>query len=186
MSAAGFAHLGREVLFEGHILQLERAHIEVPDGSTVTREIIRHPGAVAVVAVDDDGSVILERQYRAALDVNILEIPAGKRDIADEPPETCARRELVEETGYDAECWEMLGEFYNSPGFTDEHTTLFLATGLREVGANLQGPEEEAMELVRLPLASLWDLVSSGELDDAKSILGLSLALHRLGPSARP
>ena len=177
---SGFTRHGSELVFDGHVVRLVRATVEVPDGSTVTREIVEHPGAVAVVAVDDDGTVVLERQYRAALDRNLLEIPAGKRDVAGEPPREAARRELVEETGFDARNWVKLASFYNSPGFTDEFTMLFLATGLVEVGANLQGPEEEAMEVVRVPLASTWELIASGELTDAKSILGLTLALRHL------
>ncbi len=180
MSAPGFTRRGTEVLFEGYMVQLVKATVEIPDGSTVTREIVKHPGAVGVVAVDDDRTVVLERQYRAALDENLLEIPAGKRDVADEPTRHAARRELVEETGIDARDWVELGAFYNSPGFTDEHTTLFLATGLSHVGNDLQGPEEEAMELVRVPLASTWELIASGELVDGKSILALMLALRHL------
>lgn len=180
MSAPGFTSRGAEVLFEGYMLRLERLAVEVPDGSEVSREVVRHPGAVAVVAVDDDGTVVLERQYRAALDGNLLEIPAGKRDVAGEPPHEAARRELIEETGYDAREWVELGAFFNSPGFTDEHTTLFLAVGLLEVGSNLQGPEEEAMEIVKVPLDAVWELIASGELVDGKSILGLTLAFRRL------
>ncbi len=180
MTAPGFARKSTEVLFDGYMVQLVAATIEVPDGSTVTREIVNHPGAVAVVAVDDDGTVLLERQYRAALDENLLEIPAGKRDVDGEPALEAARRELMEETGHDARDWTEIGAFYNSPGFTDEHTTLFLATGLIEVGTDLQGPEEEAMQLVRVPLETTWDLVASGELVDGKSILGLALAIRRL------
>lgn len=180
MSAPGFRRVGTEVLHDGHVVQLVEERIEVPDGSTVTREVVRHPGAVAVVAVDAEGRVLLERQYRAALDENLLEIPAGKRDVDAESPVAAARRELVEETGVDAETWVELGRFYNSPGFTDEHTILYLATDLREVGADLQGPEEEAMVLERVPLAATWDLIAAGELQDGKSMLGLTLALRHL------
>lgn len=178
MTVPGFTHRGSEIVFDGYLVQLVEASVEVPDGTVVTREIARHPGAVGIVALDADGSVVLERQYRAALDANVLEIPAGKLDVADEATDAAARRELLEETGLDAGTWRRLCVFYNSPGFTDEQTTLFLATELVEVGADLQGPEEEAMELVRVPLASTWDLIGSGELVDAKSILGLTMALH--------
>lgn len=162
------------------MFRLVEATLRVPDGSTVTREIIRHPGAVGIVAVDASGDVVLERQYRAALDANLLEIPAGKRDVAGEPPLDAARRELVEETGLDASRWCELGTFFNSPGFADEHSLLYLAEDLEEVGHDNQGPEEEAMEIVRLPLASTWELIASGELADGKSIIGLLLALHHL------
>lgn len=180
MSAPGFEQQGERTLFDGHMIRLVEASVIVPDGSTVTREIIRHPGAVGIVAVDAGGDVVLERQYRAALDANLLEIPAGKRDVADEPPQEAARRELVEETGFDASRWTELGTFYNSPGFADEHSVLYLAQDLVEVGHDKQGPEEEAMEVVRVPLASAWDLIASGDLVDGKSIIGLLLALHHL------
>lgn len=180
MSAPGFTRRGTEARYDGFFVRLVEASIEVPDGSVVTREIVVHPGAVAVVAVDADGAVVMERQYRAALDENVLEIPAGKLDVPGEDPQAAARRELIEETGYDARSWARLGAFYNSPGFTDEHTTLFLATDLVEVGSHRQGVEEETMELVRLPLDSAWELIASGELVDAKSQLGLLLALRHL------
>lgn len=180
MTAPGFVRQGMEVLFDGYMVQLAKATVATPDGTLVSREVVHHPGAVAVVAIDDDSSVILERQYRAALDANLLEIPAGKRDVADEAPQAAARRELIEETGFDAGQWVELGSFFNSPGFTNEHTTVFLATELTEVGADLQGPEENAMVIVRFPLADTWSLIASGELVDGKSILGLLLALHHL------
>lgn len=183
MSAPGFEQHSHEVLFDGFLVRLAKVSVQVPDGSVVSREIVHHPGAVAIVAIADDQTVVFERQYRAALDRNILEIPAGKRDVAGEPAAVTARRELIEETGFDAEEWVELGSFHNSPGFTDEHTTMFLATGLTEVGANLQGPEEEAMELVRVPLVDVWGLIDSGELVDAKSIIGIAWALHHLGSS---
>ncbi len=180
MTADGFSHIDEHEVFGGHMIRLVEAQITVPDGSTVTREIIRHPGAVGVVAVDDDRNVVLERQYRASIDGNLLEIPAGKRDVVGEPPSETARRELIEETGLDAERWEELATFYNSPGFADEHSTIFLAQGLVHVGHDQQGPEEEAMEIVRLPLDSTWDLIAAGDLVDGKSIIGLLLAIRRL------
>ncbi len=181
MSSPTFTRQGFEVIYDGFMVQLGTATVEAPDGSLLSREIVRHPGAVAVVAVDRDGSVILERQYRAALDSDLLEIPAGKRDVEDEPAQEAARRELIEETGVDAATWVELGSFYNSPGFTDEHTTVFLATELTEVGADLQGPEEQAMEIVRVPLRAVPELIASGELVDGKSVIGLLLARRHLG-----
>ncbi|MBS1846758.1 MAG: NUDIX hydrolase [Actinobacteria bacterium] len=163
------------------MIRLVRATLEVPGGTTVEREIVEHPGAVSVVAVDDTGAVVLERQYRVALDTHILEIPAGKRDIAGEDPADTARRELLEETGLEATTWVQLAEFYNSPGFTDEHSTVFLATGLTQVGSDVQGPEEEAMEVVRVPIDEIPEMIARGELVDAKSIIGILLALRRLG-----
>lgn len=171
-----------ETIYDGHIVRLVRATVEVPDGSTVTREIVQHPGAVAVVALDRrDDTVILERQYRAALDDWLLEIPAGKRDVAGESALEVAKRELIEETGHTAAEWVELCSFYNSAGFTDEETTLFLATGLTEVGTDLEGPEEEAMEIVRVPLDDVRSMIASGGLVDGPSIIGLLVTLERLG-----
>ncbi len=182
MTAGGFARVGDETLHEGFMIRLVRATVRIPDGTTVTREIVEHPGAVAIVALDQrDDTVILERQYRAALDRNILEIPAGKRDVEGESAVDGARRELIEETGHDAAEWVELCSFHNSAGFTDELTTVFFATGLTEVGTDLEGPEEEAMELVRVPLDDVMDLVASGELTDGPSIIGLTLTLRHLG-----
>lgn len=182
MSAPGFTKRGEELIFDGFMIQVVQATIEVPDGTLVTRDVVKHPGAVAVVALDEaDDTVILERQYRAALDANLLEIPAGKRDVEGESTLDGARRELIEETGFDAMSWVELASFYNSAGFTDELTTVFLATGLVEVGNALEGPEEEAMEIVRIPLDDVRGLISAGELLDGPSILGLSLALDHLG-----
>lgn len=178
MAIDGFEVTGEREIFAGHMLRLVEASVVVPGGSTVSREIVRHPGAVAVVAVDETGDVLLERQYRAALDTNLLEIPAGKLDVVGEPVEVAARRELLEETGFEAAHWTPLVSFYNSPGFADEHSTIFLAEGLNEVGHELQGPEEKAMVVERVPLASVWELITSGELVDAKSIIGLLLATH--------
>lgn len=177
-----FSRRHEEVLFDGYMIQLVRATVEIPDGSFVTREIVKHPGAVAIVALDQrDDTVILERQYRASLDTELLEIPAGKRDVAGESARDGARRELIEETGHDAATWVELGSFYNSAGFTDEMTTLFFATDLTEVGTALEGPEEEAMELVRVPLDDARSLIASGELTDGPSLLGLLLTLAHLG-----
>ena len=132
------------------------------------------------MAVDANGDVVLERQYRAALDANLLEIPAGKRDVADEPPEEAARRELVEETGLQAARWSELGTFYNSPGFADEHSTLFLAQDLVDVDHDKQGPEEEAMEIVRdeapaVPVSygTSFSLVRDGLLGASQNGLGI-------------
>lgn len=180
MAAEGFHVHAEESIFEGHMITLVTATVEVPDGTRVEREIVRHPGAVAIVALNDDGEVLLERQYRAALDMNVYEIPAGKRDVADEPPEVAARRELLEETGFEAEHWTVLATFLNSPGFTDERSIVFLAEGLRHVGHDLQGPEEEAMEVEWLPLSKVWGQIAAGELQDGKSIIGLTLAMHHL------
>ena len=141
---------------------------------------MRHPGAVSVVALTDDHDVVMVRQYRAAVDDLVLEIPAGKRDVADETPESTARRELVEEVGLTAASWTLLARFHNSIGFTDEESHVFLATDLTEVPSDRQGIEESHMEVLRVPLASMPAMIASGELTDAKSIIGVTLAAARV------
>jgi ADP-ribose pyrophosphatase len=127
-----------------------------------------------------DGDVILVRQYRAAIDRVLLEVPAGKRDVSDEPVELTAHRELEEEVGMKAGSMVKLAEFYNSPGFCDEHSFLFLATDLTPCATDFQGHEEQHMTIERVPLDALPDLVASGDLTDGKSIIALSLARDHL------
>jgi ADP-ribose pyrophosphatase len=175
-----FRKLGEELRHQAHSISLVEAEFEAPDGTRFRRDIVHHPGAVSVVAVHDDGRAVMVRQYRAPLGTEILEIPAGKRDVEGEPPEVTAGRELAEEVGLAAEHIELLGEFYNSPGFCDEHSFTYLATGLTECGAAPVGPEEAVMEIVRIPLDDVPGLIAAGELIDAKSIIGLLLARERL------
>jgi 8-oxo-dGTP pyrophosphatase MutT (NUDIX family) len=128
-----------------------------------------------------DGQVILVRQYRAAIDRDLLEVPAGKRDVSDEPVELTAHRELEEEVGMKAGSMVKLAEFYNSPGFCDEHSFLFLATDLSPCATDFQGHEEQYMTIERVPLDSFPDLIAAGDLTDGKSIIALSLAREHLG-----
>src|SRR3954447_20913049 len=124
----GFERLGERELYRAHSIWLGEATYRGPDGSEFSRDIVHHPGAVSVVPVLDDGRVVLIRQFRAPIDGDLLEIPAGKRDVDGEPPDLTARRELEEEVGLLADNVELLVEFYNSPGFCDEHSYAFLAT----------------------------------------------------------
>jgi ADP-ribose pyrophosphatase len=140
------------------------------------RSVVRHPGAVVVVAVDDEQCAVLVRQYRAGADRDILEVVAGKRDVDGEPPEETARRELEEEVGLAAGRLVKLCEFYNSPGFTDEYTHLYVALDL----VPFDGPrgvtqEEAAMTVERVVLDDVEGLIASRALVDAKSIIGLLL-----------
>ena len=177
---SGFRHLDDRVLHRGHVITLCESEFEAPDGSRFQREIVRHPGAVSVVALTDDEQVVMVRQYRAAVDDMVLEIPAGKRDVADEPPELTARRELIEEVGLDPGSLTLLARFHNSIGFTDEESFVFLGTDLVEVTADRQGIEESYMEVVHVPLAATPAMIASGELTDGKSIIGVTLAAARL------
>jgi 8-oxo-dGTP pyrophosphatase MutT (NUDIX family) len=162
------------------ILELVELGVEGPDGERHLRSVVRHPGAVVAVPVVDD-DVILVRQFRAAACRSLLEVPAGKRDVAGETPEATAARELEEEIGRSPGRLRKLAEFYNSPGFCDEYTHLFCATELsarpepRGVTA-----EERAMSIERVPLAATEELIAAGELIDAKSIVGLLLTRQLL------
>jgi ADP-ribose diphosphatase len=152
------------------------ARFSAPDGTEFTRDVVRHPGAVAVVPVTDDGQVLLVRQYRAAVDRNLLEIPAGTRDVDGEPPAETARRELLEEVGVDAGHIRLLATMYNTPGFCDEETYLYLATDLQPGPTARHGVEEENMEVVPVTFADIDDMVATGDLIDGQTILGLLLA----------
>ena len=153
---------------------------ESPDGSVFSRDIVHHPGAVSIVPVETDGTVLLVRQYRAAIDAELLEIPAGKRDVADEPPELTAHRELAEEVGRVAGRMELLGTFYNSPGFCDEYSYTYLARDLAETAIEAHSVEEAAMTVERLPFDEALAMVVRGEITDAKTIIALLLAKERL------
>ena len=142
--------------------------------------MVRHPGAVAVVAVDGD-DVVLVRQFRAALERDMLELPAGKLDVPGEPLDAAARRELVEEAGLDAPHLEVLARFHNSGGFCDEETTVFLATELVEATPEAVSVEEQYLTVERVPLDDVPGLLADGTITDAKTVIGLLTALRRLG-----
>ena len=165
--------------FRGSLISVATASFEDPDGEQFERDVVHHPGAVSVVPVVGD-EVILVRQYRAAIDRDLLEIPAGKRDVDGEPPDATAARELAEEIGMQAGRLDLLAEFYNSPGFCDEHSYVFLGRDLVEGATDLQGVEEQHMTIERVKLADVPDLIRQGEIVDAKTIIGLSLARERL------
>lgn len=179
--SGGFRKVGEDEVFAGYIIRVAVGEFEAPDGTRFTRDVVHHPGAVGVVAVDDDGSVVLVRQYRAVVDTDLLEVPAGVRDKPGEPPLETAKRELVEEVGLEADEWSPLTTFFVAPGFSDEEFHLFLATGLREVALDRQGIEEQSMTVERVRLDDVPALVAAGEVRDAKTILGLLLARDRLG-----
>jgi ADP-ribose pyrophosphatase len=177
----GFEKRSEEIVYEGRVISVAHATFTTPDGDEVGREIVHHPGAVSVVPVLDGERVVLVRQYRAALQRTLLEIPAGKRDVAGEPVETTANRELAEEVGWHARSLVKLVEFFNSAGFSDEHSTVFLGTELERVPTDLQGPEERHMVVEEIALDDVRGLVARGEITDAKTIIGLLLALAHLG-----
>jgi ADP-ribose pyrophosphatase len=168
-------------VYDGHVWRVVVGEFDDPAGRTFTRDIVRSPGAVAVVALFDDQSVLLVRQYRAAFDSFVTEIPAGMRDVDGEDPQATARRELIEETGYDASSWRLLHRFFPSVGMTDAVLHVYLATELREVGRAAHGVEEEHMEVRRVPLGEAVAMVERGEINDAKATIGLLMAARLVG-----
>ena len=179
----GFTHLDDRLVHEGHFVQLVEGSFRAPDGTTFVRDIVRSRGAVGVVAiryVDDAPHVVLLRQYRPPYDAELIEIPAGVRDVEGEDPATTAQRELGEEAGLAAGTISPLGRLYPSPGLTDAITMLFLATDLHEVPLDAHGPEEEAMEIFSMPLTDAVAAIERGEIVDAKTVIGVLLAERRL------
>jgi len=176
---AGFRKLDERMVWSGTLVSAGTGTFADPGGNTFERDLVHHPGAVVVVPVVE-GEVVMVRQYRAAVDRELLELPAGKRDVQDEPVEMTAHRELEEEVGMKAGAMTRLAEFYNSPGFCDEHSFLFLATDLVPCPTSFQGVEEGYMTIERVALDAVPGLVATGELVDAKSIIGLYLAIDHL------
>ncbi|MEL7158441.1 MAG: NUDIX hydrolase [Actinomycetota bacterium] len=175
-----FRQLDERLIYEGAVITVKQGTFQGPEGAPFDRDIVRHPGAVAVVAVDD-GDLFLVNQYRACLDANLWEIPAGKRDVAGEPPEVTAARELEEEVGLRAGSIEPLITIHHSPGFCDEFGYIFLATDLESVPQALEGPEEQHMVVARVPVANAVEMAMDGRVTDAKSVAAILAAAHRLG-----
>jgi 8-oxo-dGDP phosphatase len=175
-----FRPTGEEVVHRGWAITVTKATFVDPDGVSFERDIVRHPGAVAVVAVTDAGSVVLVRQYRPAIDQWILEIPAGTCDVEGEPDAETARRELAEEVGYAAGELTLLARCVITPGFCDEFSSFYLATGLTPVPLDRQGIEEGFMRVEEVPLDRFDALVDDGTIIDAATILAVGLARRRM------
>ncbi len=158
-----------ELVYDGSLLKVRRDTVSLPDGKLTTREYFRHPGAVVVIPVFDDGSVLLERQFRYPPDRVFIELPAGKLD-AGEDPLLCAQRELREETGYTASSWQFVCTIHNAIAYSDEHLEIYLARGLTQGEAALD--EEEFLEVFSLPFDQLMDLIRQGQVTDVKTMIG--------------
>jgi ADP-ribose pyrophosphatase len=170
--------LGERPIFKGKVVDLRVEEVRLPNGRTATLELVRHPGAAAVVPVDAEGRVLLVRQYRHATGGWILEVPAGKLD-GGEPPEECAVREVEEETGHRPGRLVPLGWIWTTPGFTDERIWLYLADRLEPTRQDLQA--DEALTVERMPLDEAVGMALSGEIQDAKSICALLRAARVSG-----
>ncbi len=175
-----FRPVSEELVHQGWIISLRRATFAGPDGETFERDVVRHPGAVAVVAVTERDTVVCVHQYRPAVDQWVLEVPAGTCDVPGEPTERTAQRELAEEVGYAADHLTLLTRCLITPGFCDEVSSIYLATGLTPVPLDRQGVEEHAMAVVEVPLDRFDELVDQGTVVDATTILGIGLARRHL------
>ncbi|MGY2130525.1 NUDIX domain-containing protein [Blastococcus sp. SYSU DS0617] len=180
--------LDSETVFDGHVISLRRDTVAMPGGGDSVREVVTHPGAVAVVALDDDGQVVLLRQYRHPVGQYLWELPAGLRDADGEPPLETAKRELAEEVQLAAERWSLLTTTHSSPGFSDELVLVYLAEGLTDVsrpeGFTVEH-EELDMTIERVPLAEAVQRVFDGDIRNAAAVVGLLAAAQARATAPR-
>jgi ADP-ribose pyrophosphatase len=169
--------LGTEEVYHGHVIDVAVYTVRESD-VTYKREVVHHPGGAGVVAIFDDGTIPLVRQYRHPTVRYMLELPAGRLSPP-ERPEECAARELEEEIGVRPGRMEKLTEFFTTPGFCEEKLWIYLATELTKTAQNLEG--DEMLEIVRVTFQRAFEMISDGEIEDAKTIIGLMLAASRLG-----
>jgi len=177
MSEKVFHAEASRIVHEGAVVTTEVLDVRTPEGDLIQRQVVRHPGAVAVVAIHQ-GNVVLVEQYRAALDDNLIEIPAGKLDISGEDLAAAARRELIEEVGLDPQSLTKLGMFFTAAGFSDEVITIFFSDDCVEVERQVDGVEEAHSQILHVPLGDIDDWLDN-KLTDAKSLIGLFWARSR-------
>jgi ADP-ribose pyrophosphatase len=158
-----------ELAYDGHFIKVERDKVRLPDGKTTTREYIKHPGAVVIIPMMDDGSVLLERQFRYPHKKVFIEFPAGKIDPG-EPALDCAKRELQEETGYTAREWQYLCTIHNAIAYSDEHLDIYMARGLT-AGPN-QLDDGEFLETITASIDQTLQWVREGQITDVKTVIG--------------
>ena len=170
--------LASKEIYSGKVVDLRIDTVRLPNDQTTEMEVVRHRGAAAVVPIDDEGQVILIRQYRHATGGYLYEIPAGKLD-GEEPPEDCALRETEEEIGYRPGTLIPMGWIWTAPGFTDEKIWLFLATNLVKTEQNLG--DHEVIDVMRIPIENATEMALRDEFNDAKTLCGLLRASHYFG-----
>lgn len=168
-----FELLKSEVLMKGRAFAIRRDHLKTPDGRETKFEIIEHGGSVVIIPIDENGNVLLVRQYRHATGGDLLELPAGTLDDA-EDPDVCAAREIREETGKAADNLTKLGQFYLAPGYSTEFMIVYLATGLSD--NPLEADADEFLSVESIPVAEAIQMAERGEIPDAKSLAALFLA----------
>lgn len=180
-ASGGFVTRGLETVHDWGYSRLVRRTVESPGGERFARTYVDSPGAVGVVALTERDEIVLVNQYRAPVDGYVLEIPAGMRDVDDEPPMETARRELEEEVGYRAGRWLDLGAVLSTPGVSNGVVDLFLATQLVHHGSTPHGPEEQAMDVLHVPSAEAVAMCMDGRITDSKSVTGILRAARLLG-----
>ncbi|OPJ56963.1 NUDIX hydrolase [Alkalithermobacter paradoxus] len=165
--------LSSEKIYNGKIINLRIDTVELPDHKYQKREIVEHPGAVAILPITDNNEIIMIKQYRKTVEEVLWELPAGKLEVG-EDPKKCAIRELKEETGYSAQKIELLNIFYTSPGFSDEKMYLYLAKELNE--GNPTPDEDEYVEIYKVKIEEALKMIEDGKIKDSKTIVGILLS----------
>ncbi len=176
--SSAFEWCSDSLIHQGAVVGFYQREIRDRHGTIHQRDVIQHPGAVSIVAFDGSHIYLVE-QYRASIDANMIELPAGKRDVSDEPAELTAHRELEEEVGLKAASMELLLNIHHSPGFCDEYGYIFLATDLTETPLKRQGPEEQEMRILKTSLSEAVEMCFDGQITDSKSISGILATAHR-------
>lgn len=166
-----------ERIYEGKILSIRIDTVELPDKKYSKREIVEHPGAVAIVPITEEKEIFLVKQFRKATETVLLEIPAGKLEINEQPAE-CAIRELKEETGLDAEKFEYILDYFSSPGFTNEKIRIFMAIGVT-IGES-EPEEDEYIDVVKIKIDEALNMINDGIIKDGKTIIGIFMAHDRI------
>uniref|UniRef100_A0A7C4Q4A0 NUDIX hydrolase n=1 Tax=Bellilinea caldifistulae TaxID=360411 RepID=A0A7C4Q4A0_9CHLR len=172
-----FSILQRETIYQGRAFGVEKIQMKLPDGTVRPYDLVQHSGSVTIVPLDSNGNLLFVRQYRIGVGEELLELPAGVLNDT-EDPQTCAAREIREETGMAATNLELLGDFYLAPGYSSEHMYIFLASGLYP--SPLEQDADEFLHLVAIPAVQALEMAQNGEIRDAKSLAALMLAQKRL------
>lgn len=183
-----FEVLASEEVYRGRIFTLRKDTVAMPGGGSSVREVVAHPGAVGVLALDDDGCVVMLRQYRHPVREHLWELPAGLRDAAGEPPLETAKRELAEEVGLAADRWQLLTTSLSTPGFCDEVVGLYLAEGLHPVDRPegfVVEHEEADMTVERVPLDTALQMVFDGTVRNALAVIGILAGVAHRGASSQ-
>ena len=177
LEETGLEFVRAEAVDSDTFFGIENLHYLDSEGHAVVRSVVRHPGVVVIVPISGQ-SIVMIRQYRASVDKMLLELPAGKLDVDGESRESAARRECEEEIGFRPGRLRELCSFLNSPGFTDEHATIYVGDGLVDVGRSPMGPEEVASVVVTVPIEEIRAMLDSGDITDGKTLIGLMAYLR--------